>query len=41
MTETTTPFLDLAVVVDGVRIACRDRGAGDPVVFLHGTPSHA
>jgi pimeloyl-ACP methyl ester carboxylesterase len=36
-----TTFLDLPVVVDGVRIACRDRGGGDPVVFLHGTPSHA
>jgi pimeloyl-ACP methyl ester carboxylesterase len=41
MIESTTPFLDLSVVDDGVRIACRDRGAGDPVVFLHGTPSHA
>lgn len=41
MIESTTPFLDLTVVVGGVRIACRDRGAGDPVVFLHGTPSHA
>lgn len=41
MIETTTPFLDRDVVVDGVRIACRDRGAGDPVVFVHGTPSHA
>jgi pimeloyl-ACP methyl ester carboxylesterase len=39
--ESTTPFLDLTVVVDGVRIACRDRGAGEPVVFLHGTPSHS
>jgi pimeloyl-ACP methyl ester carboxylesterase len=41
MIESTTTFLDLAVVVDGVRLACRRRGAGDPVVFLHGTPSHA
>ena len=41
MIESTTTFLDLTVVVDGVRIACRHRGAGDPVVFLHGTPSHA
>lgn len=41
MIESATPFLDLQIVVDRVRIACRDRGAGDPVVFLHGTPSHA
>jgi len=39
--DSTAPFLDLAVVVDGVRIACRHRGAGAAVVFLHGTPSHA
>ncbi|CAL9355018.1 alpha/beta fold hydrolase [Streptomyces sp. enrichment culture] len=29
------------LVVDGVRLAYRDRGEGPPVVFLHGTPSHA
>lgn len=32
---------DQHVVVDGARIAYRDRGAGWPVVFVHGTPSHA
>ncbi|GGX58588.1 alpha/beta fold hydrolase [Streptomyces minutiscleroticus] len=34
-------FLTDHLVVDGVRIACRDRGRGEPVVFLHGTPSHS
>ncbi len=29
------------LVVDGVRLAYRDRGEGPPVVFIHGTPSHA
>lgn len=29
------------LVVDGVRLAHRDRGRGTPVVFLHGTPSHS
>ncbi|MDQ3866874.1 MAG: alpha/beta hydrolase [Actinomycetota bacterium] len=28
-------------VVDGVRLAYRSRGLGEPVVFLHGTPSHS
>ncbi|MEJ2890804.1 alpha/beta fold hydrolase [Actinomycetospora aeridis] len=32
-------FLDRNVLVDGVRLAYRDRGDGDPVVFVHGTPS--
>ncbi|GAA4921414.1 pimeloyl-ACP methyl ester carboxylesterase [Actinomycetospora succinea] len=32
-------FLDRNVLVDGVRLAYRDRGEGDPVVFVHGTPS--
>ncbi|SDC42977.1 alpha/beta fold hydrolase [Streptomyces prasinopilosus] len=30
-----------SLVVDGVRLALRDRGRGEPVVFLHGTPSHS
>lgn len=34
-------FLTDDLVVDGVRIAYRDRGSGEPVVFLHGTPSHS
>ena len=34
-------FLDRHVVVDGVRLAYRDRGEGEPVVFVHGTPSHS
>src|SRR4051794_2291908 len=29
------------VLVDGVRLAYRDRGDGDPVVFVHGTPSYS
>ncbi|GAB3114937.1 alpha/beta hydrolase [Streptomyces calidiresistens] len=29
------------LVVDGVRLAYRDRGRGEPVVFIHGTPSHS
>ncbi|MFI8090803.1 alpha/beta fold hydrolase [Streptomyces sp. NPDC086080] len=29
------------LVVDGVRLAYRDQGQGMPVVFIHGTPSHA
>ena len=34
-------FLDQNILVDGVRIAYRDRGQGDPVVFVHGTPSYS
>ncbi|MEJ2866085.1 alpha/beta fold hydrolase [Actinomycetospora flava] len=34
-------FLDRQVLVDGVRLAYRDRGEGDPVVFVHGTPSYS
>jgi pimeloyl-ACP methyl ester carboxylesterase len=34
-------FPDRHVVVDGVRLAYRDRGEGEPVVFVHGTPSHS
>ena len=34
-------FLDRNVLVDGVRLAYRDRGEGEPVVFVHGTPSYS
>ncbi|GEB49159.1 alpha/beta fold hydrolase [Streptomyces cacaoi] len=34
-------FLPSDLIVDGVRLSYRDRGAGEPVVFLHGTPSHS
>lgn len=34
-------LLDEMAVVDGVRLAYRSRGLGEPVVFLHGTPSHS
>lgn len=34
-------FLDEVAVVDGVRLAYRNRGRGESVVFLHGTPSHS
>lgn len=30
-----------SLVVDGVRLAYRDRGRGEPVIFIHGTPSHS
>jgi pimeloyl-ACP methyl ester carboxylesterase len=33
--------LDRHVLVDGVRLAYRDRGEGEPVVFVHGTPSYS
>ncbi|AYY13034.1 alpha/beta hydrolase [Actinobacteria bacterium YIM 96077] len=36
-----TELLDREAIVDGVRLAYRDRGSGEPVVFLHGTPSHS
>ncbi|MFI8202575.1 alpha/beta fold hydrolase [Streptomyces sp. NPDC085937] len=29
------------LIVDGVRVAYREGGSGEPVVFLHGTPSHS
>jgi pimeloyl-ACP methyl ester carboxylesterase len=32
-------LLDRNLLVDGVRLAYRDRGEGEPVVFVHGTPS--
>src|ERR1041384_7024855 len=34
-------FLDRDLLVDGVRLAYRDRGEGDAVVFVHGTPSYS
>ncbi|PVZ10838.1 alpha/beta fold hydrolase [Actinomycetospora cinnamomea] len=34
-------LLDRHLLVDGVRLAYRDRGEGDPVVFVHGTPSYS
>ncbi|WP_031464876.1 alpha/beta fold hydrolase [Sciscionella sediminilitoris] len=34
-------FLSGDLLVDGVRLAYRDRGTGEPVVFVHGTPSHS
>lgn len=36
----TSPLTD-HLVVDGVRLAYRERGQGEPVVFIHGTPSHS
>jgi pimeloyl-ACP methyl ester carboxylesterase len=33
--------LDEHRTVDGVRLAFGERGTGEPVVFLHGTPSHS
>ena len=33
--------LDRHVLVDGVRLAYRHRGEGEPVVFVHGTPSYS
>ncbi|MDP3892173.1 alpha/beta fold hydrolase [Nocardioides sp.] len=34
-------LLDRSILVDGVRLAYRDRGQGEPVVFVHGTPSYS
>ncbi len=34
-------LVDSEIILDGVRLAYRDRGRGEPVVFLHGTPSHS
>lgn len=33
--------VDRHVLVDGVRLAVRDEGSGEPVVLVHGTPSHS
>lgn len=30
-----------SLIVDGVRLVCRDHGQGTPVIFIHGTPSHS
>ncbi|MFD7991454.1 alpha/beta fold hydrolase [Streptomyces mexicanus] len=30
-----------SLIVDGVRLAHRVRGRGEPVLFIHGTPSHS
>ncbi|MQS07871.1 alpha/beta fold hydrolase [Streptomyces alkaliphilus] len=30
-----------SLIVDGVRLAHRDRGRGEPLIFIHGTPSHS
>ncbi len=37
----TEQTLDTSAIIDGVRLAYSDRGSGEPVVFLHGTPSHS
>lgn len=34
-------LLDSEIILNGVRLAYGDRGTGEPVVFLHGTPSHS
>lgn len=34
-------LLDRTLIVDGVRLACGDRGHGPPVVLIHGTPAHS
>src|SRR5690606_23802081 len=39
--EGTMTVLTDGLVVDGVRLAYRDRGRGEPVIFIHGTPSHS
>ncbi|RNL85567.1 alpha/beta fold hydrolase [Halostreptopolyspora alba] len=33
--------VDRDIVVDGVRLAYCDHGSGEPVVLVHGTPSHS
>lgn len=38
---TTDWALDLHTVVDDVRLAYTDRGTGEPILFVHGTPSHS
>lgn len=38
---TAMSLSDSDILVDGVRLAYRDRGDGPPVVFLHGTPSYS
>ena len=34
-------FLTDTLIIDGARIAYRDNGTGEPIVFIHGTPSHS
>jgi len=35
----TAPFSERYQVVDGKRMAFRERGDGDAIVFLHGNPT--
>ena len=36
-----TDLLNDNVIIDGHRIACGAHGTGDPLVLIHGTPSHS
>ncbi len=36
-----TDLLNENVIIDGRRIACGAHGTGDPLVLIHGTPSHS
>ncbi len=36
-----TPLLDDNVIINGNRIACGAWGEGEPVILIHGTPSHS
>lgn len=36
-----TELLDDSIIVDGHRIACGVHGKGEPVILIHGTPSHS
>ncbi len=36
-----TNLLNDHVIIDGHRIACGTHGTGDPLVLIHGTPSHS
>ena len=36
-----TDLLNDNVIIDGQRIACGTHGTGDPLVLIHGTPSHS
>ena len=36
-----TDLLDDHVIIDGQRIACGTHGTGEPLVLIHGTPSHS
>ncbi len=35
----TSPFSKKTALVDGIEMAFRDEGEGDPIVFLHGNPT--